>query len=358
MTHINGCYGLHTLQSVTIPEGVTHIEKMAFYFCRNLKEVVLPESLQEIGFAAFRKCESLTSVHLPKDLKEIEGRAFEECHALSDISIPEGVTSIEMSAFCACRSLTNVTIPDGITALSVGVFSSCCNLKSVTLPKNLTYIGAACFGACTSLENIKPDSVKLISERAFIECKGLKEITLPSSLVTLGENAFSDCNKALKIHCSGKIFTMLDKNTKDNLTVSFLMDEANYEKEEVTAIQKYAARTKNRLFSMITEDCAEAIAKLLSCGKMKLEDLEKWIEERNDGAHPLVMAVLLDYKNKHFTPEDSEALAQDKIEKEFGIKERTLADWIGKKSSNSALLTARSAFPVIRARIPLWQFRP
>ena len=37
-----------------IPEGVTEIGEMAFFWCKNLEGVVIPEGVTEIGVSAFR----------------------------------------------------------------------------------------------------------------------------------------------------------------------------------------------------------------------------------------------------------------------------------------------------------------
>ena len=51
------------------------------------------------------------------------------------------------------------------------------------------------------------------------------------------------------------------------------------------------------------------------------------IAERNNEPLPVVTAYLLDYKNMHFNRNQIEKAAEDKIEKELGIKERTVSEW-------------------------------
>jgi hypothetical protein len=48
------------LVSVTLPEGVTAIERNAFSHCRSLKTVTLPQSIVHIGDLAFKGCDRLT----------------------------------------------------------------------------------------------------------------------------------------------------------------------------------------------------------------------------------------------------------------------------------------------------------
>ena len=81
------------------------------------------------------------------------------------------------------------------------------------------------------------------------------------------------------------------------------------------------------MFGCIPGDDGEAAAKLLARCKIKLDMLEKWIHDYNDGAHPNMMAALLDYKAKTFAVETVEEYHQDQEDKELGFKERSLADW-------------------------------
>jgi hypothetical protein len=48
--------------SVTIPNGVTTIFKMAFMDCKSLTSVTIPASVTSIGEGVFLRCESLTSI--------------------------------------------------------------------------------------------------------------------------------------------------------------------------------------------------------------------------------------------------------------------------------------------------------
>lgn len=318
------CYCLGTLESVTIPEGITRIGNRAFFTCTALKEVTLPESLRETGYAAFADCKALQSVRLPKGLQKIEGRTFSQCISLENVSIPSDVTELGNEAFNGCRLLTEVRIPDGITNLANGVFAGCRALRSVSLPANLTSIGTACFGACEHLENIViPASVKVIEDRAFGGCGALAEVVLPEGLESVGEKAFFGCSKTLKLHCSAKIFGMLDKETKDNLTKTWLTGYAEYSKEQTDAIRKYAGRIRDRLFTEIEDDDETAAARLLTCGKVNPETLDSYIRKCNDGAHPKMMAVLLNYQNKTVSAKKKEEIT----DKAMGLAEKSVKDW-------------------------------
>jgi hypothetical protein len=90
---------IHTiLTSVTIPEGVTTIGRMAF-------------------------CGSgLTSVTIPESVTTIDGFAFCGCKSLAAVTIPEGVTRIGKMAFYGYKCLEPEVRADIVERFGNGVF--------------------------------------------------------------------------------------------------------------------------------------------------------------------------------------------------------------------------------------------
>ena len=72
-------------ESITVKEGVTSIEDLAFYNHAVLKHLILPESLVNIGAQAFLYCYSLESVSIPSSTTSIGYRAFYGCNSLTDV---------------------------------------------------------------------------------------------------------------------------------------------------------------------------------------------------------------------------------------------------------------------------------
>ena len=138
-----------------IPEGVTKIERNAFYCCESLERVVLGDGMEEIDRYAFKYCESLKSVVIPPSLKKIDGFAFAGCHSLEGLTIPNGVEIIESSAFASCRSLESLTIPSSVQNIEYGAFSGCTGLKTLVIEKGVGKIESVAFHDCTSLSEIK-----------------------------------------------------------------------------------------------------------------------------------------------------------------------------------------------------------
>lgn len=122
-----------SLNSATIPEGVTYISSEAFMGCSNLTSVEIPKTVTRIESRAFEACGSLISVVLPAGITDIAGQTFNSCSALSSVVIPESVTSIGSSAFSYCTSLTNLSVPKSVTSIGNSAFRGCSQLKYINL---------------------------------------------------------------------------------------------------------------------------------------------------------------------------------------------------------------------------------
>jgi len=96
------------INSVTIPNGVTSIEKNAFMDRSGLTSVTIPYSVTSIGEDAFLRCFGLSSVTIPSSVTKIGNSAFCLCYGLTSVTIGSGMASIGAGAFYECRNLRNV----------------------------------------------------------------------------------------------------------------------------------------------------------------------------------------------------------------------------------------------------------
>ncbi len=112
--------------------------------------------LKTIESSLFYGCSSLESVTIPKGVTNIYSEAFFDCSSLKSISFPSSLENLGWWTFCGCISLRIVTIPKGVTGLADGVFFGCNNLKGITIPKSIKYIDSCGLGYGT---NTKEDSV-------------------------------------------------------------------------------------------------------------------------------------------------------------------------------------------------------
>lgn len=141
----------HTLTSVTLPNTLTEIGKLAFAGT-GLTSIDIPDSVISIGQEAFTGCQSLTSVALSNSLTSIPERAFSGT-GLTSIVLPNSVTSIENYAFLNCANLADVTLPEGLLSIGTQAFRKSC-INSITIPASVTQIGKAAFNGCSSLQTV------------------------------------------------------------------------------------------------------------------------------------------------------------------------------------------------------------
>ena len=86
-------FGGASVKKVILPESVTVIGQSAFAGILNLESVICP-GVKEIGHMAFYMCESLQSVTLPEGLTTIGWRAFFDCTAMTEVKAPSTLTEI------------------------------------------------------------------------------------------------------------------------------------------------------------------------------------------------------------------------------------------------------------------------
>ena len=176
--------GCSSLESITIPEGVTSIG--SFSGCSSLKSIEIPEGVTSIG--SFSRCSSLESINIPEGVTSIESFGFYNCTSLTSIDIPDKVTNIGEATFAGCSSLNSINIPEGVTTIKNMAFSGCSSLESINIPEEVTSIGYSAFEGCSSLKSIEiPEGVTSIGNSAFLGCSSLENITIPEGVTSLGK---------------------------------------------------------------------------------------------------------------------------------------------------------------------------
>lgn len=220
------------LESVKLPNSLTHIDVNAFAGCSKLANVTIPNSVTQIGAFAFSGCSSFTSLTIPASVTNIESSITNYCMALKKItvdpnnktydsrgdcnaiietatntlisgcvatSIPNTVNVIGRSAFEG-TNLIKVDIPASVTSIGAGAFQACEKLTKVVMPPSLTHIDNHAFFDCINLESVNiPDKVVTIKFFAFYNCKELKEVTIGSSVESIEGEVFNYCDKLERI---------------------------------------------------------------------------------------------------------------------------------------------------------------
>ena len=213
-------YCCYSLNSITIPNGITSIGISAFQNCYSLKSITIPNgviSIEENAYqpcSAFQDCRSLQSITIPNTVISIGSIAFYNCYSLQSITIPDSVTYIGNNAFYGCYSLntriisskvvykSNYYLNNNITSIDNCTFQNCFFLKSITIPDSVTSIGSYAFQGCYSLQSIKiPNGIIFIDNNTFQYCYSLESITIPDTVTSIGSYAFNNCYslKSIKI---------------------------------------------------------------------------------------------------------------------------------------------------------------
>ena len=236
---------------ITIPDGVTSIEKYAFWYSFSVTSVTIPTSLMSMDGTVFSNCIKLKEIKVSEDnqyftsengiLYDKKKKVLLQCPRAmeGEIIIPDGVTEIGRAAFYNCE-ITNVIIPDSVTSIGEEAFQFCLKLLNVTIPQHVTSIGEGAFAACQRMSEIKvsednkyftsengilydkkeevliqcprgksgeikiSDSVTKIGELAFYYCQDLTSMIIPESVTNIGRLAFH--------HCEGLTSVTIPKN--------------------------------------------------------------------------------------------------------------------------------------------------
>ena len=120
----------------------------------SIETISIPSGITTIPAGAFQNCQNLTKVVLPETMKKLSAACFAGCYNLSDINIPEGITDLASNTvygyrsyvFGGCSKIKTFDIPSGVTILASGCFMNS-GLESVSVPSNCLSLDEACLKA-------------------------------------------------------------------------------------------------------------------------------------------------------------------------------------------------------------------
>jgi hypothetical protein len=226
-------------KEITIPKGVTDINKYAFFGCSSLASITIPASVTSIGESAFSGCSSSLDIYYSggsmygwltiSGKSELTGNVHlypDGENELVEAVIPDYFTSIEAYAFYNCSSLTTVTIPDGVSYVSGQAFCGCSSLTSIYVSNDnefLRSIDGVLFSSRENPVNLIccpagregiyeiPSTVTEIKRYAFCG-SALTLITIPFSVKCIDDYALYNCPSLTSIYFDG---TMEEWNSID-----------------------------------------------------------------------------------------------------------------------------------------------
>ncbi len=198
----------HTLESITIPEGVKSIGENAFYECLGLKQMnynaidcafdanqyyyaeywffkydydLLYQSFGEGAWSPFTylQCRSF-----------FEGPEAETSVYPVTVTIGPKVESLPSYLLNDQSSLTAVSLPP--TLKSIGNYALAnTSIESLSIPQNVQVIGAYAFWKTPLASIVLPNSLQILGDYA-LAATGIKRVSLPASVVSLGLGVFAN----------------------------------------------------------------------------------------------------------------------------------------------------------------------
>ena len=226
------------METISVPNTVTTIERYAFRKCVNLKRVELADTIISIATGAFADCTVLSDINMPKSLKDIgeiafrntaitsveipksletahvlfdNGRdcsdgPFENCEKLKIVTFEKGTTHIAKFLFAGCTGIESIQIPQTVVMIKQGGFKNCVNLQNIIMPDVIQQVDNYAFKDCTKLDKIHiPDNIKKISKELFQDCTALKEIVLSDNITSIEDEAFENCTSLTKVTVGNKV---------------------------------------------------------------------------------------------------------------------------------------------------------
>lgn len=198
------------IESVSVPNSITHMEDGVFSNCENLMEVILSDNILSIGEYTFCNCGKLSKVNFPRALYSIGNYAFFSCCNLTQINLPESLTKIGHSAFQNCRLLRFANLTSDIE-IGSGAFQDCLAMADKDGFVIVNHILFSYHGKETHV--VIPDGVQKLSGIIFYDAKQVREISIPDTVKEIEQFAFYGCKKIkLRVHTG----SYAEKYAKEN----------------------------------------------------------------------------------------------------------------------------------------------
>ncbi|MBR2822851.1 MAG: leucine-rich repeat protein [Clostridia bacterium] len=153
----NAFYGQKYLINLVFPWGVNTISRYACYGINSLQSVTIPGTVTAIGNNALVSCPNLT-------ISCTEGSAAQEYAVANsipftlidsplinpDFVLPTGTSVIEEEAFMGIAA-KRIKLPEGVTEIRANAFANCPNLKQIYIPEGCERIATTAFSGVSYL---------------------------------------------------------------------------------------------------------------------------------------------------------------------------------------------------------------
>lgn len=180
------------MKAINFPKGLTTIGKEAFYNCPNLykdKVMTIPEGVTTIDTLAFAFLKA-SEIRIPSTCKTIRLQAFADVAARTvTFAAPQNGLTIGNMCF-AMSKIETIAFPMGMTKLGESAFLDCTKLKSISFPGSLSRVPSCCCYNCPALTSVSlQEGVRIIGWGAFSQCN-IQAISFPGTLQEIEYQAF------------------------------------------------------------------------------------------------------------------------------------------------------------------------
>lgn len=187
-----------------------------------------------------------------------------------------------------------------------------------------------------------PEGVTTITENAlWVVGKAIHGIVIPESVVTLENHALYGWELARRIHIPGTLCKSLGLKgimkafgTEDVVIFiwNLLEGTADYSEEfrDMLISNMLTKRFRQNNMSAFMSYRSDLLNAYISYWKkISLEEIDSYIDHAQKMKDPNaeVIALLMEYKNKHYPPKSVESIEKVKQDMDLGIKERSVAEW-------------------------------
>lgn len=224
-------YANRSMEDYSIPSNINDIGDFAFARS-NLESVIIPDGVTHIGYGAFYHCDNLKDVKIPSSVSSIEGYAFANTGFINNFNsdVSAGDFLIVGNGILLAYKGNNsvVTIPDGVKTIAPAVFMNHNEITGVSFPTGLTEIGEDAFRDCTSLSSLSGSAnIEKIADRAFMNCP-LSTVIIPDSVKEIGLRAFDYSNTSKPDNTKVIVFEGTDLPGISYGKTSLRLENSNY----------------------------------------------------------------------------------------------------------------------------------
>jgi len=173
----NEVFARMDIETIKMPNTVTHVGAYAFQDCPNLRSVKLSDNIVHLGEGVFYGCQSLCKLSLPKGIRIINDYTFNNCNSLTEIVLPDGLVRIGEGTFRFCR-VTKFSVPSTVIEIGNEAFCGCDWLIELHLPNSILSMGKDIIKDCPALKRIiitkgsRPRMEELLPEYVHLLIEG------------------------------------------------------------------------------------------------------------------------------------------------------------------------------------------